>query len=117
MLDIDDSNGNTVVSVEYPRYTRASKVLQDIRNYFTDSTTPVISELTRFRSARERINADAAEQIRKENGQLKEDVSRLREMLKLQRTVTNGTKFTRTSVDAAASAPLPVKTLDFITLM
>ena len=37
-----------------------------------------------------------------ENAQLKEDVSRLAELLKLQHTVTGGTKFTKTSVEAAA---------------
>lgn len=40
--------------------------------------------------------------LEKENAKLKEDVANLRELLKLQRTVTNGTKFTKTSVQAAA---------------
>ncbi len=48
-LDIDDANGNTVVSVEYPRGTRATKVLQDIRNYFENGTEPVVSDVSRFR--------------------------------------------------------------------
>lgn len=47
-LDIDDANGNTTVSVEYPRGTRASKVLQDIRRYFEDGTEPVVSDIARF---------------------------------------------------------------------
>ena len=49
-LDIDDTEGNTVVSVEYPRGTRASKVLQDIRNYFTDGTEPTVSGIAWFRN-------------------------------------------------------------------
>ena len=49
ILDIDDANGNTVVSVEYPKGTYYSKVLQDIRNYFADGTEPVVSELTKYR--------------------------------------------------------------------
>ena len=40
--------------------------------------------------------------LRQENEKLKEDVQRLRELLKLQRQVTGGTKFTKTSVEAAA---------------
>jgi FtsZ-binding cell division protein ZapB len=40
--------------------------------------------------------------LEQENAQLKEDVSRLAELLKLQHTVTGGTKFTKTSVEAAA---------------
>ena len=40
--------------------------------------------------------------LEKENAKLREDVAELRELLKLQRQVTNGTKFTKTSVEAAA---------------
>ena len=32
ILDIDDNNGNTLHSVEYPKGTRASKVINDIKN-------------------------------------------------------------------------------------
>lgn len=56
ILDIDDTKGNTVVSVEYPRGTRSTKVIQDIRNYFLDGTKPMVSELSRFRySNRDKI--------------------------------------------------------------
>ena len=41
--------------------------------------------------------------LEKENGKLREDVSYLKEMLKLQKTVTGGTKFTKSSVESAAS--------------
>ena len=50
-LDIDNERGETVVSVEYPRGTHSNKVLQDIRNYFDDGTTPTVSEVQRFRYA------------------------------------------------------------------
>ena len=40
--------------------------------------------------------------LEKENAKLREDVAELRELVKLQRQVTNGTKFTKTSVEAAA---------------
>lgn len=49
ILDIDEPGGDTVVSVEYPRGTRASKVLSDIRQYFKDGTVPQVSELAQFR--------------------------------------------------------------------
>ena len=49
ILDIDDSSGNTVVSVEYPKGTRANKVVEDIRRYFLDGTTPYVSETAKFR--------------------------------------------------------------------
>lgn len=44
----------------------------------------------------------AAEVVRKENEKLKEDVQRLRDLLKLQRQVTGGTKFIDSSVTEAA---------------
>ena len=40
--------------------------------------------------------------LEKENAKLREDVTELRELVSLQRQVTNGTKFTKTSVEAAA---------------
>ncbi len=40
--------------------------------------------------------------LEKENENLREDVVQLKELLKLQRTLTHGTKFTKTSVEAAA---------------
>ncbi len=40
--------------------------------------------------------------LEKENTKLREDVQELKELLKLQRTVTGGTKFTKTSLEAAA---------------
>ena len=49
MLDIDDTDGNTLHSVEYPRNTRASKVLNDIRNYFEKGTVPEVSVTQQFR--------------------------------------------------------------------
>lgn len=40
VVDIDDANGYTVVSIEYPIGTRAGKVLSDIRGWFENGTKP-----------------------------------------------------------------------------
>ena len=103
-LDIDDERGNTVVSVEYPRLTRASKVIQDIYNYFETGAEPVVSSLAQFRWSQRDVGRQEAvtQALEKENAKLREDVAELRELVKLQRQVTNGTKFTKTSVEAAA---------------
>lgn len=53
-------------------------------------------------STRDSAQQKIQKALEQENAQLKEDVSRLEELLKLQRTVTGGTKFTKTSVEAAA---------------
>ena len=49
ILDIDDNNGNTLHSVEYPKETRASKVINDIKKYFADGTAPYVSSIAQFR--------------------------------------------------------------------
>ena len=40
VLDIDDFNGYTVVSVEYPRGTRSATILNDIREWFDNGVKP-----------------------------------------------------------------------------
>lgn len=51
LLDIDNEIGDTIISVEYPKGTHSSKVLQDIRKYFEDGIEPTVSEVFRFRYA------------------------------------------------------------------
>ena len=43
VLDIDDLNGNTVVSVEYPKGTYYTKILNDIRGWFDNGTKPEVA--------------------------------------------------------------------------
>lgn len=50
VLDIDDLNGNTVVSVEYPKGTYYAKVLSDIREWFDNGKQPEVSGFSAFRS-------------------------------------------------------------------
>lgn len=49
ILDIDDLEGNTLSSTEYPRGTHANKVLGDIKKYFDTGEAPHVSELAQFR--------------------------------------------------------------------
>lgn len=49
ILDLDDTDGNTVSSTEYPRGTHSSKVINDIKAYFETGTMPQVSELGKFR--------------------------------------------------------------------
>lgn len=58
ILDIDKPNGDTVASVEYPSGTKPSKVLSDIRNYFSDGTIPEVG-IDQFRySLRNRVDIE-----------------------------------------------------------
>ena len=57
ILDLDDTNGGTLFSTEYPKGTHSSKVLNDIKAFFETGAAPQVSELSKFRfqlkSARE----------------------------------------------------------------
>lgn len=53
-------------------------------------------------SSRDPVAAEVDKALQQENAKLREDVTYLKELLKLQRSVTGGTKFTKTSVEAAA---------------
>lgn len=44
ILDLDDLNGNTISSTEYPRGTHANKVIADIKAYFAEGKLPQGSE-------------------------------------------------------------------------
>ena len=68
----------------------------------TDNHNPTPNPDTRY-SRRDVGRQEAVTQaLEKENAKLREDVAELRELVSLQRQVTNGTKFTKTSVEAAA---------------
>lgn len=49
VLDLDDTNGVTLSSTEYPRGTHSSKVLNDIKAFFETGAVPQVSELGKFR--------------------------------------------------------------------
>lgn len=53
-------------------------------------------------STRDPLQEDAVKALKKENEALKEDVTRLKELVKLQRKVTHGTVLDPTSVESAA---------------
>ena len=48
-LDIDNGEGVTVNSTTYPMGTSSSKILNDIRTYFTTGEKPYVSEVAMFR--------------------------------------------------------------------
>lgn len=48
LLDIDGLDGYTEVSVEYPRGTHSSKVLNDIREWFDNGKKPEVSSTSQF---------------------------------------------------------------------
>lgn len=71
---------------------------------FADGTGEIReqSSVSQFLSERDPELEKVNRVLEKENAELKEDVGHLKELLKLQKQVTGGTKFTKTSVEAAA---------------
>ncbi|MDO4572654.1 MAG: hypothetical protein Q4C13_04730, partial [Clostridia bacterium] len=51
VVDIDDLDGNTLHSIEYPRGTHANRVFNDLRGYFDAGTIPTITDAQRFHSS------------------------------------------------------------------
>lgn len=65
-LDIDNANGDTVVSIEYPKRTYSKRIINDINEYFDNGTVPEQpSDLGQFRySMRDVAEDDTADERR-----------------------------------------------------
>lgn len=100
ILDLDTPDGQTVSSTEYPRGTHSSKVLNDIKAYFKDGTTPHVSEVSQFLSLKGTENAQEIAALKRENESLKERV----EYWKGQTRRSQGVTTDRKSVQKAADA-------------
>ncbi len=77
VLDIDEPGGDTVVSVEYPMRTRASKIFADINNWFDKGEKPYVSELAQFH-----FSLKGQKELERENAKLRETVAGLREQFR-----------------------------------
>lgn len=100
ILDLDTPDGQTVSSTEYPRGTHSSKVLNDIKAYFKDGTTPRVSEVSKFLSLKGTENAQEIAALKRENETLKERV----EYWKGQTRRSQGVTTDRKSVQKVADA-------------
>ena len=100
ILDLDTPDGQTVSSTEYPRGTHSSKVLNDIKAYFKDGTTPHVSKVSQFLSLKGTENAQEIAALKRENESLKERV----EYWKGQTRRSQGVTTDRKSVQKAADA-------------
>ncbi len=116
MLDIDNANGDTVVSIEYPKRTYSKRIINDINAYFDNGTIPEQpSDLGQFRySSREMRDTaeeakgreESAAVLRRENRILRERI----EYWKKQSRVTK--EYTLRNTDTLEYARELVKRLD-----
>lgn len=98
ILDLDTPDGQTVSSTEYPRGTRANKVLADIKAYFEDGTTPQVSSLAQFLSLKGTENAQEIAALKRENETLRQRV----DYWKGQTRRSDGVRTDSKSVEKAA---------------
>lgn len=100
ILDLDTPDGQTVSSTEYPRGTHSSKVLNDIKAYFKDGTTPRVSEVSQFLSLKGTENARELAALKRENESLKERVEYWKGQTRRSQGVTTDQKSVRKAADA-----------------
>ncbi len=100
ILDLDDMNGNTVSSTEYPRGTRASKVLADIHRFFETGEKPYVSEVAQFRYSNS--NPALGEVLAAEDSAIREDLPKLRELVSMLKNVKGGLEFSRRTIESVA---------------
>ena len=100
ILDLDTPDGQTVSSTEYPRGTHSSKVLNDIKAYFKDGTTPRVSEVSQFLSLKGTENAQEIAALKRENESLKERVEYWKGQTRRSQGVTTDRKAVQKAADA-----------------
>ena len=100
-LDIQKNKKSRVTAAQFASYEAIANTLRSPQ-LDTKVSQPEEKVKEKF-SVRDPEAEKVNKVLQKENTKLKEDVEHLKELLKLQRSVTNGTKFTKTSVEAMAS--------------
>lgn len=102
-VDFSNTDGSRAGNYSYQGRVFADRIINDIKYFYENGSVREQSSVASFlHSERDPDYQKVNQALEKENGKLKEDVAELRELVKLQRQVTNGTKFTKTSVEAAA---------------
>ena len=82
ILDLDDTNGNTLSSVEYPRGTSASRVIADIHRFFEEGSAPRVSSVAMFHDADFSEELTTLSDLRKDNERLRKQLTHWRNEVK-----------------------------------
>lgn len=83
ILDIDDVNGKTVSSTEYPRGTTATRVLSDIHRFFEEGSTPRVSSVAMFHDTDFSEEISEIQDLRKENARLRKQLAHWKNEVKV----------------------------------
>ena len=102
-VDFSNTDGSRAGNYSYQGRVFADRIINDIKYFYENGSVREQSSVASFLYSERDMDAQKVNQVlEKENGRLREDVTYLKELLKLQKQVTGGTKFTKTSVEAAA---------------
>ena len=106
VVDIDKVGGDTIHSFEYTKGTSSSKIISDIKAYFDEGIVPEQkakdeTDIRQFLYERAEITED--EVISQSKKAMAAELTRLRELLKMQGRESHGTVFTKSSVDLVAA--------------
>ena len=85
-IDFDDTNGNTLHSIEYPQGTGPVRINNDIKRYYNEGKVPEISETQRFSFSRKddvSVTPEDAKKLQKQNDKLKQALEVAKQEIKL----------------------------------
>ena len=103
MVDISNQNGSNVGTYTYEGRVNADRVVNDIKYFYQNGEVREQSEVSRYLYSDRDPDAGKMNRIlQKQDAELKDTVQYLRELVRLQGKVTDGTVYTRGSVEWAA---------------
>ena len=103
MVDISNQNGSNAGTYTYEGRVNADRVVNDIKYFYQNGEVREQSEVSRFLYSDRDPDAGKMNRIlQKQNAELRDTVEYLRELVRLQGKVTDGTVYTWGSVEAAA---------------
>ena len=104
-LRITDSNISIAELLDYVNKYFSDILPEDVLKHYGYTSRPegVLGESALFQDRDYSFDPELVADLQADADKLKSDVANLKELLKLQRIVTHGTVFTKTSVNAAAS--------------
>lgn len=103
MVDISNKNGSNAGTYTYEGRVNADRVVNDIKYFYQNGEVREQSEVSRFLYSDRDPDAGKMNRIlQKQNAELRDTVDYLKELVKLQGKVTDGTVYTWGSVEAAA---------------
>ncbi len=101
-VDFSDAEGHEVGSYSYQGRINADRVINDIKYFYQTGETRAQSSVAEFLSLRDTVQEKSVKALKDENAKLNEDITRLKELVKLQGKLTYGKMFSESYIENAA---------------